>query len=393
MPGLTQYVNDRPYVASSFLSVALAEFFSTAMKGRCKERPELAETPIPLSIRIPVIRSRSGPDAFDAMFGPLGYEVEARSIPLDPQVPDWGGSLYFDLTLRATITVRDALRHLYVLLPALDSAKHYYLTEQDVQTLMAKGEGWLGTHPSREAIIRGYLGRAPSLARQAIEQMAQSEESLLPEGEAASSGSEAERPPRTKRLHELRHERVYEVVRDRRPKSVIDLGCGDGRLVQRLMELNGLERIAGMDVSILEVERAIRRLRLEDATPRLRERVHIFHGSLVYRDARTQGFEMCTLVEVIEHLDPGRLRALERNVFGFASPECVVVTTPNREYNEKYAIEDLRHDDHRFEWTRLEFEGWARGVADRFGYRVAIEGIGAPDEALGAPSQMAVFEK
>jgi hypothetical protein len=116
----------------------------------------------------------------------------------------------------------------------------------------------------------------------------------------------------------------------------------------------------------------------------------------MYRDRRLSGYDAATLIEVIEHLDPPRLAALERVVFENAQPGTVVVTTPNAEYNVKF--ESLppgrfRHKDHRFEWTRAQFAQWANATAARFGYGVRFLPVGPEDPAIGAPTQMGVFSK
>lgn len=396
---LDQYVNDRPYVASSFLSVALGQVFSTAMSGRSKDRPELAETPIPIEIRIPVLPCRKGADWIASLFEPLGWRVEAKILPLDPHFEEWGDSRYFDATFTGTLLLKDALRHFYVLLPVLDLRKHYYMDPAEVDKLLVKGEGWLATHPEREAIVKASLGRKPSLMREAFEQLAASDEALLAEAGVGPEAEEAEQleptPAQVKKvsLHQQRHERVIELVRELKPKSVIDLGCGEGALLRRLMPIQGLQKITGMDVSYYDVEKAIRRLRLDDAGPALKERVQIFHGSLMYKDERLVGYDVATVIEVIEHLDPPRLAAFEKVVFGHARPQTVIITTPNHEYNALYDLEDLRHTDHRFEWTRTEFAAWAEGVAEKHGYKVTFEGLGEADETHGSPSQMGVFAR
>lgn len=396
---LDQYVNDRPYVASSFLSVALGQVFSTAMSGRSKDRQELAETPIPLEIKIPVLPCRKGAEWIAALFEPLGWKVEAKVLPLDPHFEEWGDSRYFEATFTGTLLLKDALRHFYVLLPVLDLRKHYYMDPAEVDKLLAKGEGWLATHPEREAIVKGSLGRKPSLMREAFEQLAASDEALLAEAGVGPEAEEAEQleptPAQERKvsLHQQRHERVVELVRELKPKSVIDLGCGEGALLRKLMPIQGLQKITGMDVSYYDVEKAIRRLRLDDAGPALKERVQIFHGSLMYKDERLNGYDVATVIEVIEHLDPPRLASFERVVFGHARPQTVIITTPNREYNTLYDLEDLRHTDHRFEWTRAEFATWAEEVAEKYGYKVTYEGLGEADETHGSPSQMGVFSR
>src|SRR5262249_1571281 len=122
---LAQYVNDRPYTASSFMSVALAQVFGSALQGRCKDRPELAATPIPLSARIDVLPVRGGERFLRNVFEPLGYVVEATRCPLDERFPEWGESPYFAMTIEKTTTLADLLTHLYVLIPVFDNGKHY----------------------------------------------------------------------------------------------------------------------------------------------------------------------------------------------------------------------------------------------------------------------------
>lgn len=393
---VVQYINDRPYAASSFASVALIEAFSTAMQGRCTGKPELADLPIPLEIRVPVLRTRLPLETLHELFDPLGYTVQTSPLELDGNFPEWGPSPYYDLTLTGTLRLCDALRHLYILLPVLDASKHYFMDSGEVEKLLTKGAGWLADHPRRDWIVRAYLGRKPSLERDALEQLSNAEEQLITEenafDESIALPDDLEPLPRIS-LHEQRHDRVIEIVRELSPKSVVDLGCGDGKLLRKLIPIAGLDRIVGMDVSYFDLARARRKLNLDEASPRRRDRIQLLHGSLMYKDERLTGFDVGTVVEVVEHLDPPRLAAFERTVFGYARPSHVLLTTPNREFNEVYGIETLRHTDHRFEWTRAEFHAWAQRVADEFGYEVRFEEIGDVVEPHGAPSLLGVFSR
>jgi 3' terminal RNA ribose 2'-O-methyltransferase Hen1 len=196
-------------------------------------------------------------------------------------------------------------------------------------------------------------------------------------------------------LNSQRISHIADVVHQIGAKSVIDLGCGEGKLIRELVKQRQLDRIVGMDVSLRSLERARDRLRLEQLAPAFRDRIELIHGSLMYRDRRLQGFDVATVIEVIEHLDVARLRAFERVLFEQAHPKAVLVTTPNSEFNVKFETlpaGQFRHPDHRFEWTRVEFRTWANSIADRFGYTARFDGIGEADTALGAPTQMAIFE-
>jgi 3' terminal RNA ribose 2'-O-methyltransferase Hen1 len=392
------YVNDRPYVASSYLTVAMGRAFGTALAGNCQKKPELVETPLPLEITVEVVRSRGGADGLRRLFEPLGYRVEASQYPLDDNFPEWGESRYFRLNLWAQTTVRDALSHLYVLLPVLDEEKHYYVGDDEVEKLLRRGEGWLSKHPERQLIVSRYLKRRPSLMDQAFARLLDDENAEVEAVEtqteqAALAERDLERPMT---LHTQRLDLVAERLKALGAKSVLDLGCGDGKLLRRLFADRAFEQITGMDVSHRALEVATSRLRLERMPERQRRRIQLFQGSLLYRDQRLAGFDSAALVEVIEHLDSVRLGAMERTVFEFARPRHVVVTTPNREYNVLFPnlpAGRMRHGDHRFEWTRAEFASWAESTGRRFGYQVSLEPVGPVDEQHGAPSQMAVFSQ
>lgn len=389
------YVNDRPYVASSFLSVAIARVFASAMGGRSKGRPELADTEIPLTATLEVVACDAGEELLRRLFEPLGYAVEARRHPLDEHFPEWGDSRYFSLALRANRKLKDLLLHLYVLLPVLDNDKHYWVGHDELEKLLAKGEGWLAQHPERELITKRYLKYRGGLTREALARLAD-EDDADPDGSAADHDHQEIAVEETVSLNSQRIGAVLAAVKDAGARRVLDLGCGEGRLLKALLEERGIDRIVGVDVSMHALEAAKRRLRLERMAPMQAQRLELIQSSLVYRDKRLAGFDAACVVEVIEHLDPPRLEAFARALFGHAQPRTAVVTTPNVEYNVRFdglPAGHFRHRDHRFEWTRAEFEEWARGVAARFGYRVRHLPVGPIDEAVGAPTQMAVFAR
>ncbi|MEV6982782.1 3' terminal RNA ribose 2'-O-methyltransferase Hen1 [Sphaerisporangium sp. NPDC051017] len=426
---LGQYVNDRPYAASSMLAVALADVFRTARAGICKARPELAAGPIDLSIAIPALPCRGGADLARLLFEPLGWNVEAAPIPLDEGFPAWGDSRYVRLALTGSVRLADALNHLYVLLPVLDDAKHYWIAPDEVDKLIRAGEGWLASHPERGRITRRYLGRRRALTGAAFARLAELgddvEEDLEPpveeepaepsarglpepgeadaetaegplEGadagdseEAGDAGDAAKRP-----LNHLRGEAVLAVLAETHARSVIDLGCGSGRLVGELLKNPAFAKVAGVDVSARALALAARRLKLDRMPDSRRERLTLFQGALTYTDDRFSGYDAAVLMEVVEHVDPPRLPALERVVFGTARPGVVIVTTPNSEYNVRYEFLDgMRHPDHRFEWTRAEFAAWAERVGGEYGYRVEYRPVGEEDPEVGPPTQMGVFSR
>ncbi len=389
---LAQYVNDRPYVASSFLSVALARVFASAMSGRCKDRPELAEAALPLAARVSVLPCRGGEDFLRGLFRPLGYEVAAERHALDEQFPEWGESPYCTVTLSARVRLSEMLTHLYVLVPVLDNEKHYWVGDEEVEKLLRRGEGWLAAHPLREQIARRYLKYRRSLADEALERLAEGS----PDAEAGTHDEEEQAVERPLSLNEERQRAVLAALKESGARRVLDLGCGEGRLLRALLEDRTFEEVVGVDVSHRSLEAAAARLRLERLPEMVRSRVKLLHGSLTYRDRRLEGFDAAAVVEVVEHLDESRLSSFERVLFEFARPRNVVLTTPNVEYNAKFEglpAGRLRHKDHRFEWTRAEFREWAGVIAERFGYAVRFLTVGPEDPALGSPTQMGVFTR
>ena len=393
---LDQYVNDRPYVASSFLSVAIAQVFRSAMSGRCNDRPELAETAIPLTARIDVLPVRGGEDFVERIFGPLGYKVQLTRHPLDERFPEWGESPYFTVTISATCRLADLLSHLYVLIPVFDNSKHYFVGDDELEKLLEHGAGWLGTHPEKELISRRYLNHKSSLFRAALARLADDGGSESTDDESLPPESLLEQDQQTVPLNDQRLGTVLATLKSSGARSVVDLGCGEGKLLRELMTDRQFERIVGIDVSIRALEIANRRLKLDRVPERQADRVSLIHGSLMYRDDRLANFDAAAIVEVIEHLDPPRLSAFERVVFECARPGTIVLTTPNQEYNVKWETlpaGSFRHSDHRFEWTRQEFQQWGQRVASQYGYTVRFLPVGPIDEQVGSPTQMGVFRR
>ena len=388
--GLFDYVNDRPYVASSFFSAAISRVFGTALGGRCAKKPELAKKKLPLEAVITSLPCKGGESVIRRLFEPLGYEVSVAGRLLDEQFPSWGESHYYHVTLKGEVCLSELLNHLYVLIPAMDAQKHYWVGTEEIDKLLAHGEGWLAQHPEKQLITGRYLEHRRSLVNAALARLTQEE---------ADSGDEPEEEPAPERELNLNSQRLYTVVaamKNANARSVIDLGCGGGNLLTLLLKDRFFERIAGTDVSFAALSRAKEKLALDRLPDNQRARISLFQASLTYKDKRFSGYDAAAVVEVIEHLDEGRLAAFEKVLFGHAQSDTVILTTPNREYNVLYeGMKEgaLRHPDHRFEWTRAAFEAWAQDIAARYGYTVRLEQIGQTHPQWGAPTQMGVFTK
>ncbi|MGW4064855.1 3' terminal RNA ribose 2'-O-methyltransferase Hen1 [Amycolatopsis sp. NPDC004747] len=382
---LTQYVNDRPYAGGSYLAVALRTAFTTALAGRCAARPELVDEPFDLEVHVPSLSARGGPEVVHKLFEPLGWRVSATPIPLDPEFPHWGDSRYVDLKLTGTQRVADALRHLYVLLPALDGDKHYWVGQDEADKLLRAGDGWLAGHPERTLIANRYLERRRPVVAYALSRLAEADD--VPAEAEALVTAVTEVADKPQSLASQRHGSVLAALRAVGARRVLDLGCGSGALLRVLEKERSFTEIVGVDVSSSALNIAEKRLKEGS-------RVTLRQSALTYADPALAGFDAAVLMEVVEHVDEERLPALEHAVFGVAAPRTVLVTTPNAEYNRLFEFlpsGHFRHADHRFEWTRAEFRAWADGVATRRGYDVRYLPIGPEDQDSGPPTQLAVF--
>lgn len=391
---LEQYVNDRPYGASSFLSVAMGRMMREAMSGRSRDRQSLAETKIPLEIVVSPLPARGGPELVTKLFEPLGYTVSCDPIAIDPQRKDWGLSPYVTLTLTGKELLSNVLTHLYVLIPVLDARKHYFIGDDEVAKLLMRGEGWLQAHPERELIVTRYLKGRRTLVRDALARLTENEGEEAVEIDTSRKDSVEENIEKSLRLHDLRLDTVAATMKELGAKRVLDLGCGEGKLIARLLKEKQFEKIVGVEVGNVSLQRAIERF--EDLPERVRSRINLIHGALIYRDARLRGYDAAAMVEVIEHIEIDRLSHLENSVFGDAAPRAVVVTTPNADYNVLFPslpAGEFRHADHRFEWSRTEFAAWCNHIVEIFDYNVRIGPLGDIDETHGPPSQMAVFTR
>lgn len=393
--GLFDYVNDRPYASTSFMSTAIARVFNTAMAGKCAKKQELADTPLHLIATLYALKDNRDEKLAAQLFEPLGYTVEAKRTVLDEKFPDWGTSPYIDLTISGTVKLSELLNHIYVLIPVFDRQKHYYISKDEIQKLLDHGEGWLGKHPYKEKITQRYFKQKKEYARKALDLLRAQDEEESEENTSDDTETEEEKEAKTP-LNTLRLEAVKQAVLNSGASSVIDMGCGEGRLTGMLLKEKQIQRLTACDVSVNTLEKAADRLRLDRMPLTLRNKLTLMQASLTYRDKRFSGFDCACIVEVIEHIEPMRIAAFERVVFEFAAPRTVVLTTPNKEYNVNYENmkeNALRHGDHRFEWTRAEFKAWADHVCEQYGYHCEISGIGEHNEATGTPTQMGVFMK
>jgi len=371
------------------MSTAISRVFGTALSGRADDHQTLSDTPIDLSATITMLPCRGEQEKLKMVFEPLGYSVSYETFIADEKFIDWGESKYVNLTISGKVRLRDLLKHLFVLIPVFDRQKHYWVGSDEVEKLLRHGEDWLPDHPEKAYITGRYLNRRRSLVNMAYAKLAEADPPTDTPPDATQPDEEERQNLNTQRLGT-----VIAALKSRGVKRVIDIGCGEGQLLSQLVKERQFTNITGVDVSHVAIERANKKLKLERAGDYTRERVQLFQGSLTYKDARFEGYDAACVIEVIEHLDIPRLNAFERVLFEFAKPPLIVLTTPNREYNERYEFLDensLRHGDHRFEYTRDEFRKWAIFVADKFDYTVQFSEIGEFVANLGAPTQMCTF--
>ena len=382
--GLFDYVNDRPYVSSSFLSTAISKVFGTALNGRADSHQDLSDSSLDLEATITMLPCKTDTAMLNKIFEPLGYEVNYETFINDELFPDWGESKYVNLTIKGKQKLRDLLKHIYILVPVFDQQKHYWVGEDEVEKLLRNTGDWLADHPEKEYITSRYLKRLRPLVNKAFSMLFSDgkEETLVEIHEEKLS---------------LRDQRLNSVVSELKScnaKSVIDIGCGEGNLLCLLIKEKQFEKITGTDVSVSALEKAKEKLKIDTINENLKERINIFQSSLIYKDSRYGGYDAACVIEVIEHLNLFRLGTFEKILFSYIKSRIIIITTPNKEYNHKYrnvGKEKFRHDDHRFEWTRAEFNDWAEKMAEQYGYKVKFAEIGESDEISGSATQMGVF--
>lgn len=404
---IRNYVNDRPYAANSITAQALTRVFSSAVNANATTRPELQEREWQLTIEIAALSPTTGPEVIHKLFAPLGWRIELDNIALNDANPQWGGSEYYNVTLKGSATLSQALRQVAALIPVIDDSKHYWVGEDEPAKLLRLGAGWLEEHPERKLVLRNSLAHQRELI-QSYEELARTSAATTGLAERAAGGSQLatsangsirgaqELPvaPISASLWQERHEAVLGALEALGAHTVADVGCGEGKFLQRLVAQPRYSRILGSDVSAKSLERAALKINLTELSDDQRQRISLIHSSLNYRDDRLKGFEAIVLMEVIEHLETEWLEKLVQNTFGAAAPRAVIVTTPNQEYNSLYpslSAGTMRHPDHRFEWTRAEFRSWAESVGENYGYVVDFQGIGPEDEEAGTATQMAIF--
>jgi 3' terminal RNA ribose 2'-O-methyltransferase Hen1 len=396
---LSRYVNDRPYVSTSMLALAIGQVFRSAMAGKSESRPERAAAPMDLDVALTSVPSE--PDAHGVglatrLFAPLGWAVEETRRPLDDTRPEWGDARTVGLRLRGSVRLSDALRQLTVLLPVLDDAKHYWVGDDEVGKLLRRGEGWLAEHPLRDLITTRSLAHQRSLVEDATSRLLELDETSTATADGAAATTDRTEAAAETPLHRRRADAVLTALADTGASTVADVGCGEGALLRHLVADRSFTTVIGTDVAPRELERAERRLHLDEASDEQRARVRLLQSSVTYSDDRIAGLDAIVLMEVVEHVDPERLPALETSVFAAARPAAVVVTTPNAEHNvrfERLAAGRFRHSDHRFEWTRDEFRAWATAVGDRHGYTTEFRPVGDDDPEVGPPTQLALFRR
>lgn len=268
---LGHYVNDRPYVASSLLAVAMGKVFRSALNGQCAGFDDLVEAPLDLTISLPAVPGE--PDLVRRLFTPLGWEVRAEPIAFDTTRPEWGAAPLVSLTLAGSVRLKDALSHLYVLLPVLDESKHYWVGRDEVDKLLRAGDRWLPGHPERDLVAHRYLAGQRDLREDALSRLAELDDrtaeatsaSAAPDA-AASDAAAPDAAVSPRPLVRLRHEAILDVVRDLGPATIADVGCGSGALLGGLLKVQGVARVIGTEVSDLALSTAATRLNVESMT-------------------------------------------------------------------------------------------------------------------------------
>jgi 3' terminal RNA ribose 2'-O-methyltransferase Hen1 len=374
---ITHYINDREFAVSSLFITTIRKALGTALNGKPDEEyqqwvghefdMELAFGPVATDLHDKEIAD---------LFEPIGYKVEIeRGVS---SIREKSSARY--ITLSGRQSVQNALKHVSILIPVIDNYKHYFLDEREIEKLDRYGEGWLEDHPLKQMIVKRAL-RFNALISQS---------KFYEKKQRNSDYDESKKV----RLNDLRYEAILNLIKLLPHKeSIVDLGAGEGRLSVQLGFVEGIKEILSIEPSNKSRIRAIERFEQVNVKEGYVEPQSL-PGSLYYFDSRLQNKDVIVLCEVIEHIEEDRLPKIFDMILSDYRPKTLIVTTPNQEYNVLYELNDeMRHDDHRFEWTRAQFAQNVETWTEKYPYEVSIQGIGEEHDVYGHPTQMAIFRR
>jgi 3' terminal RNA ribose 2'-O-methyltransferase Hen1 len=374
---ITHYINDREFAVSSLFITTIRKALGTALNGKPDEEYlEWVghEFEIELSFG-PVATDLRDKEIVD-LFEPIGYKVEIERGVSNIREKSSAGFV----TLSGRQSVQSALKHVSILIPVIDNYKHYFLDEREVEKLDRYGEGWLEEHPMKQMIVKRALRFNALISQSQFYEKKQ-------------RNSNYDENPKV-RLNDLRYEHILNYIKTLpQRETIVDLGAGEGRLSVQLGFLEGVKEILSIEPSNKSRIRAIERFQQVNTKEGYVEPQSL-SGSLFYFDSRLQNKDVIVLCEVIEHIEEDRLPKIFDTILNDYCPKTLIVTTPNQEYNVLYEMDDeMRHDDHRFEWTRPQFVQNVESWTEQTPYQVSIQGIGEEHEAYGHPTQMAIFRR
>lgn len=355
---ITHYINDREFAVSTIFLSLIRSALGTALNGKPKEEyVEAAQIAYPFTFEFGPISTSLSDEEITALWAPLGYVVEIESTSEAKHARF--------LKLSNEITLQKALQQFFILIPVMDDYKHYYIDETEKERLVNYGEGWLEEHPQRDFIYKKAL-RFKKLYEDPDRTISQ---------------------PKTTSLNTQRYETITQLVSSLAPKTVVDMGAGEGKLSQLLAQIPTLRKLYSVDPSNTALTKMQKRFSEKTfaITPT------VTWGSLYYEDETFKNADVFILCEVIEHIDEERLPQIMALIVNQYAPKHLIVTTPNAEYNAVYELEEMRHADHRFEWTRTQFQNWCVHVAPN--YTLQYKGIGEVHEIFGTPTQMCIMTR
>lgn len=354
---ITHYINDREFAVSTIFLSLIRSALGTALNGKPKDDYlTYANMAFPFTFEFGPISSSLTDEEIRNLWEPLGYEVTIDAMTSAKRARF--------LTLTNSITLQKALQQLFILIPVMDDYKHYFIDEAERERLQKYGEGWLEAHPMRDFIFKKALRFKQLFMTKNNEQ-------------------KAVKPS----LNTQRYEAIAHTVAALNPKTVIDMGAGEGKLSMLLAQMNTLTKLYSVDPS----NQALAKMQKRFADTHFASAPIIKWGSLYYEDKEFTGVDVFILCEVIEHLEEERLPQIMQLITQTYAPKHVIITTPNAEYNAVYELEEMRHDDHRFEWTRQQFETWCKEIAPH--YDCQFKGIGDLHAQYGTPTQMCIMTR
>lgn len=391
---IDHYVNDQSYTINSMFSSILNKVYSTCVNK--KDINTLKEFQI--SVEFGVVRlHKIKIDTIKDIFIELGFDFQYERLPYNPMskettqfLNDMSDNYIFKLS-HNSMSFNKLFNILIVMTYVYNVNRHFEVSQDQLVKLIERNSEWLKEHSKKQLIVQRFLSYKKELTTQALSLL---EIESLDSETIINPNSENEIEKRES-LGEKRYKKIYEVVNslsEGNQVSVVDFGSSTGKLIRSWLysdfDLSNISEYTLTDVNSKDLSFASRKIDLKK-----NHFINIAHSSLEYFDKRFVNKDIGIMCEIIEHIEPRKLNSVLKNILENYNIKYLIITTPNFEYNKVYGIDGFRHWDHRFEYTRAEFENFKKHLSVDLNVDILDSGfIGEEHIEFGGSTQYVVIK-